>query len=70
MSFYYSESKPKEIPLRGCKKLPIRGKRARRLRLLSQFEIGHVYTFPEYWRLNLPNNCTLQEEPYDHYRHS
>lgn len=67
MSFFYSESEPK-LPLRGRKMLPIRGKRGRRRQLLRQFEIGHVYTFPEYWRLNLPDNCTLQEEPYDHYR--
>ena len=67
MGFFYDTSKPK-LPLRGCKKLPIRDKRRRRLKLLRQFEVGHIYTFPEFWRLNLPDDCTLQEVPHDHYR--
>ena len=65
MGFYHSKSK---LPLRGRKKLPLRGRRARRLKLLRQFEIGRVYTFSEFWRLDLPDDCWLEEKNYDDYQ--
>lgn len=70
MGFFHSDMKNK-LPLRGRKKLPLRGKRARRLKLLRQFEVGRVYTFPEYFRLDVPEDWPedlLLEETHDHYR--
>ena len=54
-----------KLPLRGGKKLlPLRGKRGRRLALLRQFEVGQIYTFPEFWRLDFPrpDEYMLDEE--------
>lgn len=59
-----SRSKTK-LPIRGRKKkLPLRGKRGRRLQLLREFEVGRIYTFPEFWRLDFPrpDEYMLDEE--------
>ena len=62
MSFFYSESKPK-LPIRGRKKLPMRGKRGRRLQLLMDFEPGRVYTFVPMYKLDdLPDEVLLWAE--------
>ena len=63
MGFFHA--KHEEFSIRGRKKLPLRG---RRLKLLRQFEVGHVYTFPQYWRLDLPDDCSLEEAAHDHRR--
>lgn len=67
MGFFYDASKTK-LPLRGRKKLPLRGRRGQRLKLLRQFEVGRLYTFPEFWRLDLPTEIPedlLLEETHD-----
>ena len=59
MGFYYSKSKTK-LPLRGCKKLPFRGPRKRRLQLLKDFQPGRVYTFIPFYELDeLPEDLLL-----------
>ena len=58
MSFYYC--KPK-VPRRGKNKLPRRGRRGRRLSLLREFEVGKIYTFPEFWDVDLPADYGLDE---------
>ena len=40
-----------KLPLRGTKKLPLRGPRSRRMKLLRQFDVGRVYSFDQFWDL-------------------
>ena len=37
--------------------------------MAREFEVGKVYTFPEFWQLDLPEDYTLKEQPYDQYGH-
>ena len=61
MGFFYEKLEEKlaskeKLPMRGRKKLPLRGKRGRRLSYLKQFEVGHVYTFTQYFATDLPDD--------------
>lgn len=61
MGFFYEKLEEKlaskeRLPIRDGKKLPLRAKRGRRLKLLRQFEVGHIFTFPQYVPAALRNN--------------
>ena len=53
MSFFNSQHQT--LPKRGRNKLPLLGKRARRLKLLQQFDVGRLYTFEDYYITDLPD---------------
>lgn len=58
MSAFFSqlERKTEKLPLRERKKLPLRGKRTKRLKYLKQFEVDQLYTFTEYIMADLPSD--------------
>ena len=72
MGFFHA--KHEEFPIRGRKKLPIRGKRAKRLKFLKQFEVGHLYTFTQYFAADLPEDLPehllVEDHNDEHHRHS
>jgi len=77
MSFFYEKLEEKlaskeKLPIRDGKKLPLRGNRRRRLKLLRQFKVGHVYTFPQYvpaaLRNNLHPDLLLEDHNDEHHR--
>jgi len=74
MSFFPAklEHRIKKLPMRGRKKLPLRAARGRRLSCLKQFEVGHLYTFTQYFATDLPDDLPedllLEDHKDEHYR--
>ena len=70
MSFYHA--KPANLPLPGRAKLPYRGRRRRRLEHLKLFEVGHLYTFTQYFAADLPEDLPkdllLEDHTNGHHR--
>jgi len=66
------ERRTKKLPIRDRKNLPLRGKRGRRLSYLKQFEVGHLYTFTQYFATDLPDDLPedllLEDHKDEHYR--
>ena len=77
MGFFYEKLEEKlaskeKLPIRDGKKLPLRAKRGRRLSYLKQFEVGHLYTFTQYFATDLPDDLPedllLEDHKDEHYR--
>ena len=54
MGFFHANET--RLPKRGGNKLPLREKRGKQRKDLKQFEVGHLYTFTEYFAADLPED--------------